>query len=705
MNDQMTTPSYYCPMHPKINSAIPGDCPICGMSLEPLVHTHAEGHEEMDVLKRRFWLAVLLTIPEVLLHMFPLGVEAYLDMKYLPFIELALTTVVVWYAGWPIMKKAFYSFKTWQLNMFSLIGLGVFVSYAYSVAKMFWPYFFNSPLSAEHISGLYFEPSAVITTLVLLGQFLEAKALRRTTSEIQALIELNPKMANLILPDGEERKIAIEDVKKGDILRIKPGEKIPVDGTVKDGQSWINEGMVTGESLPVYKRAKDKVIGGTLNGNGSFQMIAEKIGKETLLAQMIQLVTEARQSKAPIQKMADRVAALFTPLVLLIALITWIVWTYMGASHGVAIGYAVSVLIIACPCALGLATPVSMVVGMGLGAKYGILIRDAQALELMEKVDIIVIDKTGTLTEGKPMLTKIFARFPFSDFEVLKLGASVEQYSEHPLAGCLVTGAKLKQIPLHKATNFQSINGKGVIARVDGSRVAVGNGKLLEELGIDPASLIPQAEKWQKEGQTVSFVALEYRAVGLLAISDPIKFTSERAIQQLHREKLKVMMATGDSKEAALAVAKRLNIDLVEAEVLPQDKMALVQKLQHEGSCVAMAGDGVNDAPAIAQADVGIAMGTGTDAAIQSAAITLLKGDLRGVVRARYLSSLTMCNVRQNLFLAFVYNIAAIPLAAGVLYPFLQVGLTPIAASIAMTLSSLSVIGNALRLRNSTLYD
>jgi P-type Cu+ transporter len=639
-------------------------------------------------LKGKFWLASILTLLLIALQMFPL------DPEKVAIIELLLATAVLVLAGGKLIWQGVKTFFTWQLNMFSLISLGVLTAYGYSAAMV---------MQHAPPENLYFEPSAVIITLVILGQYLEAKAIRQTKGQVEGLMELAPKMANLILPDGSMRKIAVEDVEKGDLLRIKPGEKVPVDGHVKEGQSWVDESMVTGEAIPVFKQPQAPLIGGTLNGNRTFVMIAEKVGQETLLAEMVRLVEAARMSKAPIQKLADKVAKVFTPLVIACALLTLLAWLFYGAPLSDAISRMVAVLIIACPCALGLATPLAMVVGMGLGASRGILVKDGSSLQLMEKAAILVIDKTGTLTEGKPMLTKIYAKYPYTDGEVLKLAASVEAMSEHPLAEAVVAGAKLKHIPLWDAADFQAVEGKGVIAHVEGMRVAVGNIKLLEECEIDPSQVKSQAEKWQKEGQTVFYIGTDHQAVGLIAVSDPIKFTSSAAIEELHRQHLRIVMATGDSRESALAVARNLQIDEVEAEVLPQDKMALVQRLQKEGGIVCMAGDGVNDAPALAQADVGIAMGTGAELAIHYGSITLLKGNLLGVVRARILSRKTMRTVWQNLFFAFIYNIAAIPLAAGLFASFFPFTVTPVLASIAMTLSSLSVIGNSLRLRRERL--
>lgn len=690
-------------MHPEVVTKAPQECPICGMDLEPMATDEEDSDHAAEGLKWRFWLASILIIFLIAIEMFPLDLEKVVHVHFFAIMELLLTTLILVFAGGKLLWKGIKTFFTWQLNMFSLISLGVLTAYFYSVAKVFYSLFIATIPPENLLKSLYFEPSAIIITLVILGQYLEAKALRKTQGQVEGLMQLAPKMANLVLYGEEMRKIAVEDVKKGDLLQIKPGEKVPVDGKVTEGQSWIDESMVTGEAIPVFKQTGDVVIGGTLNQNRTFVMAAEKVGQETLLAEMIRLVEDAKASKAPIQKLVDKISKVFTPLVLAIAILTLFFWLYLGASLTDAVGRMVAVLIIACPCALGLATPLAMVVGMGLGATRGILVKDASSLELMEKVTTLVIDKTGTLTEGKPLLTKIFAKYPYTDEEVLKLAASVEAMSEHPLAQAVVAGAKLKHIPLWHVVDFQAVEGKGVIAHVDGMRVACGNVKLFEDCQIDPSPLRQQAEKWQKEGQTVFYIGANLQAVGLIAVSDPIKFTSERAIEELHRQRFGIVMATGDSKEAASAVAEKLKIDEVEAEVLPQDKMALVQRLQKEGRLVCMAGDGINDAPALAQADVGIAMGSGQDAAIHSSSITLLKGNLLGVVRARNLSKKTMRTLRQNLFLAFIYNILAIPLAAGLFASSLPFTLTPVLASIAMTLSSLSVIGNSLRLRKESL--
>lgn len=658
---------------------------------------HDLASHEKGGLQWQFWMSAILTLLLIILQLTPLFLP--IEEFHIALLEFFLTTILLFVPARDLLWNGVKTFYSWNLNMFSLISMGVLVAYGYSTLQLFFPI---DP-AGYALEKLYFEPSAVIVTLVLLGQYLESKAIQKTADQIEGLIKLAPKMANLVQKDGSLLPIAVDDVKKGDFLRIKPGEKVPVDGKISEGQSWVDESMITGEAIPVYKHEGDPVIGGTLNGNRTFVMEAEKVGLETLLSEMIKMVEIARSTKAPIQKLADQIAKIFTPIVFIIALFTLMGWLAAGFTLSTAISHTVAVLIIACPCALGLATPLSMVVGIGLGAKSGILIKDAGSLQLMEKVSTLVIDKTGTLTEGKPMLTKIYAKYPYTENEVLKLAASVEAMSEHPLAQAVVTGAKLKLLQLWQVTDFQSVEGKGVIAFVDGLRVVIGNVKLLEESEIDPSSLKQQAEKWQKEGQTVFYIGTGFQPIGLLAVSDPLKFTSERAIQLLHEDGLRMIMATGDSKESAATVGEKVQIDEIEAEVLPQGKVDLIKHLQQSGVLVCMAGDGVNDAPALAQADVGIAMGTGTDAAIHSGSITLLKGSLLGVVRVRLLSKKTMRNVRQNLFFAFIYNILAIPLATGIFEPFFNLSLTPVIASVAMTLSSLSVIGNALLLRKAKL--
>lgn len=692
-------------MHTDVTSPNIGNCPICGISLEPLHFNKPLADAESSGLKWRAALACFLTFPVILLHLFPLKLENKISLPSLFILDFLVATIIVLIAGWPIIAKGIQSFVHRRLNMFSLIAPAVLIAYFYSAFKILTNYLFYEPLSENLYSDSYFEPSAVITTLVLVGQYLEARAVKKTGRQIESLMDLAPYAANLLLSNGDVRKITTEDIKKGDLIRVAPGEKIPVDGDIKEGQSWVNEAKITGEALPVFKRPGSRVLAGTLNGNSCFTLIAKNVGEDTVLQGMIQELSIARLSKASIQKKADRIASYFIPAVLVIALLTAVFWTIFGPGISAGIMHAISVLIIASPSALMLAAPLSFVVGMGLGSSRGILVKEAMALENMEKVTTLIIDKTGILTEGKPMLTKIFARFPFSENEVLKFASSVETLSDHPLGQSIVVGSSLKQIHLLNATHFQNIEGKGVIADVEGSRVAVGNAQLLLDLSIDPSALIPQAIQWQREGLTVSYVALESRTIGLIAIADPIKFTAERAIQQLKRENIKIVMATGEALEAASAVAKRLKIDEVYADCLPQDKMAIVQNLQSKGEIVAMAGEGLNDSPALDQADVGIALSSGADPMNYNSGITLIKGDLCGVVRARILSKLTMKTVKENLFFALLYNAIAIPLAAGLFYFFFPINLTPVIACIAMTLSSLAVIGNSLRLNDHILYD
>lgn len=688
-------------MHNDVTSSHMGECPICGITLEPLQYSKSLGEEENFGLKWRAALACFLTFPMVLLHMFPTQISS-LALNILDFL---IASIVVLIIGFPILVKGIQSFISLRLNMFSLITPAILIAYFYSGIKFLNSYLFDYSLSKNIYTETYFEPSAVITTLVLIGLYVEARALKKPARQIEKLAELAPYSANLLLPNGDIRKITTEDIKRGDLIRIKPGDKIPVDGDIKEGQSWVNEAKITGEALPIFMRPNSRVLAGTLNGNSDFTMIAKKVGEDTVLAGMIQLLATARLSKTLVQKTIEQITHYFIPAVLLIALFTALFWTFSGSGISAGIMHAISVLIIASPSALMLAVPLSFVVGMGLGANRGILIKEASALETMEKVTTIILDKTGILTEGKPMLTKIFSRFPFSENEVLKFAASVETASDHPVAQSIVSGSKLKQIHLLNATNFQNIEGKGVIAYVDGSRVIVGNAQLLLDLSIDPTALTQQAVQWQKEGLTVSYVALESRTIGLIAVADPIKFTAERAIQQLKRENIRIVLATGDAKEAASAVAKRLNIDEVHSDCLPQDKMAIVQALQSKGEIVAMAADGINDAPALDQADVGLSLSSGSDPLIFNSGITLMKGDLCGVVRARMLSKLTMQTVKENLAAALIYNAIAVPFAAGLFYFFFPVDLTPVFACIAMTLSSLTIIANSLRLSNHTLYD
>ena len=698
---------YTCPMHPEIIQDHPGNCPKCGMALEAMTISVEESNAELIYMSQRFWISSILAIPVFILAMIadlmPTLLPAALSMKTVQWIEFGLATPVVLWGGWPFYVRGVQSVITRNLNMFTLIGLGVSVAWIFSVVALLFPGIF--PLAMVHQGGtvsVYFEAAAVITALVLLGQVLELRARSRTNAAIQMLLGLAPNTARIVYENGIEKDIPLEQVQVGDVLRIRPGEKIPVDGSVTDGTSNVDESMVTGEPLAVEKMLGEKLIGATINGTGSLLMKAEKIGSDTLLSQIINMVAEAQRSRAPIQKMADTVSGIFVPVVVLIAILTSIIWGLWGPEPRMAyaIVNAVAVLIIACPCALGLATPISIMVGTGRGAMEGVLIKNAEALEIMEKVDTLVVDKTGTLTEGKPKLVSVITTGDFDEPQLLKMVASLERASEHPLAEAIVNGAEEKGITLVRAEKFQSITGKGVIGDVDGHKVALGNTKLLQSQNIAAEDLSTQADKHRAEGQTVMLVAIDGKAAGLIGVADPIKITTAKAISDLHAEGIHVVMLTGDSKTTAQAVAEKLNIDQFQAEVLPEQKAEVVKQLQTEGHIVAMAGDGINDAPALAQAQVGIAMGTGTDVAMESAGVTLVKGDLTGIVRARRLSRVTMRNIRQNLFFAFVYNSAGVPIAAGVLYPIFGILLSPIIAAAAMSFSSVSVITNALRLRN-----
>ena len=677
---------YTCPMHPEIRQPGPGSCPKCGMALEPeMITAEEEENPELTDMTRRFWIGAGLSLPVFILGM----LEIY------PIVQLALATPVVLWAGWPLLQRGWASMVNRSPNMFTLIATGIGTAYLHSlIATLF---FSGVPI--------YFEAAAVITTLVLLGQVLELRARSRTGLAIKALLGLAPKTARVVAKDGSERDVPLDQVHIGDVLRVRPGEKVPVDGTIMEGQSSVDESMISGEPIPVEKTPGDRVIGGTINGNGTFLMRAERVGRETLLAQIVAMVSQAQRSRAPIQRLADVVSAYFVPAVIAVAVVTFFVWLFIGPeprfSH--AILNAVAVLIIACPCALGLATPMSVMVGVGRGATAGVLIKNAEALEVMEKVDTLGVDKTGTLTEGKPALASITASAGFSESEILRLAASLERASEHPLASAIVGAAAARNHQLAPVREFRAVAGQGVVGSVDGRAVAFGNLKLLETLAVDASELRDKAEGLRRDGQTVMFLAIDKKLAGLVSVADPVKPSAVEAIQALHRDGLRIVMLTGDSWTTARAVAARLGIDDVKAEVLPQAKAEAIKQLQKEGRIVAMAGDGINDAPALAQAHVGIAMGSGTDIAMQSAGITLLSGDLRGILRARALSRVTMKNIRQNLFLAFIYNTMGIPIAAGVLYPFFGLLLSPMIASAAMTFSSVSVITNALRLRNVAL--
>ncbi len=703
-----TKTEYTCPMHPEIVQDHPGNCPKCGMALEPRSVTVEESNTELIDMTRRFWVSTVLALPVFVLAMVadlaPSLLPAGLSMQAVQWTEFVLATPVVIWGGWPFFVRGVQSVISWNLNMFTLIGLGVAVAWTYSTVALLFPGIFPAVMQMEGGRvAVYFEAAAVITALVLLGQVLELRARSQTNAAIKLLLGLAPSNARIVRDNGSEEDIPLEQVQPGNVLRVRPGEKIPVDGVVTDGNSSVDESMVTGEPIPVEKSAGEKLIGATVNGTGSLLMRAEKVGTDTLLAQIVRMVSEAQRSRAPIQRLADSVAGYFVPAVVISAVITLLVWGFWGPEPRLAhaIVNAVAVLIIACPCALGLATPMSIMVGTGKGATMGVLIKNAEALELMEKVDTIVIDKTGTLTEGKPKLVAVHATGEFTDDEVLQLAASLERASEHPLAEAIVRGAEDRGMSLSQTDNFESVTGKGVTGKVNGRTVALGNIKLLEKLGIDPGELPQLAEAGRTEGQTVMLVMIDGKAAGLIGVADPIKASTPEAIADLHREGLTVVMLTGDSRTTAMAVAGKLNIDRVEAEVLPERKAEIVKQLQAEGRIVAMAGDGINDAPALAQAHVGIAMGTGTDVAMESAGVTLVKGDLRGIVRARRLSRKVMRNIRENLFFAFIYNSLGVPVAAGVLYPLFGLLLSPMIAAAAMSFSSVSVIANSLRLRKA----
>jgi P-type Cu+ transporter len=697
---------YVCPMHPEIVRSEPGSCPICGMALERRTVTlEEETNPELIDMTRRFWVGVVLSAPIALLAMSDLipgqPVQQIVSPRLLNWLQLVLATPVVLWCGWPFFQRGWASIINRSLNMFTLIAIGVGTAYVYSVVATLFPDIFPHSFRTHGGEvGVYFDAAAVITTLVLLGQVLELRARSKTSRAIKALLGLAPKTARVVRDNGSEEDAPLEHVKPGNRLRVRPGEKVPVDGVVIEGVTSVDESMVTGEPIPVEKTKGSKVTGGTVNGTGSFIMRAERVGSETLLAQIVRMVAEAQRSRAPIQKLADIVAAYFVPAVVLVAVLTFIVWALFGPEPAMAYALvnAVAVLIIACPCALGLATPMSIMVGTGRGASAGVLIKNAEALEVMEKIDTLVVDKTGTLTEGKPRLVSVIPESGKNGDEILRLAASLERGSEHPLAAAIVDGARVRGIELTEATDFRSVTGKGVMGTVGGKAVGLGNQKLLEEMKVRPTELSNRAERLRRDGQTVMSVVVERELVGLIGVADPIKKSTPEAIQLLHKEGVKIVMLTGDNRTTAEAVAKELGIDEIQAEVLPEQKGEVVKRLQAQGKMVAMAGDGINDAPALAQAHVGIAMGTGTDVAMESAGVTLVKGDLRGIGRARRLSRGTMRNIRQNLFFAFIYNVLGIPIAAGVLYPFFGMLLSPVIASVAMTFSSVSVITNALRL-------
>jgi len=701
-----TRVEYTCPMHPAIVRPEPGACPICGMALEPrTVTAKEEENPELRDMTRRFWISVLLTAPLLgiaMADMLPgMPVQHALPHGWLPWIELALATPVVLWGGWPFFQRGWASLVNRSTNMFTLIAMGTGVAYVFSVLAVIIPQLF--PASFREMNGMppvYFEAAAAIVTLVLLGQMLELRARSRTGAAIRALLDLTPKTARILRNTGEE-DIPLDQVKPGDRLRVRPGEKIPVDGIVLEGSSAVDESMLTGESIPVEKQTDSRVIGATVNATGSFVMRAEHVGNETLLAQIVRLVSQAQRSRAPIQRLADRVAAWFVPVVIAAAVITFVVWSFFGPEPRLAhaLVNAVAVLIIACPCALGLATPMAIMVGTGRGARAGVLIKNAEALEILEKVDTLVVDKTGTLTEGKPRLTSVLA-LEGDESNLIRLVASLEQGSEHPLGAAVVAAAKERGLVLAEAREFQSFTGQGVTGSVNGTTVAAGNEKLLQEVGVSSDALSQKAQELRAGAQTVLFVAIGGRSAGLFGVADPIKASTPQALRDLKAEGLRIVMLTGDSRTTAEAIARELGLDEFQAEILPEQKSEVVRRLQKEGRIVAMAGDGINDAPALAEANVGIAMGTGTDVAMESGSVTLVKGDLTGIVRARKLSRATMRNIRQNLFFAFIYNSVGVPIAAGVLYPFFGILLSPILAAAVMSFSSVSVITNSLRLRN-----
>ncbi len=694
---------YTCPMHLEIRQPKPGSCPICGMALEPEMATKEKRvNSEYKDMSHRFWIALVLTLPVFILEMSQHAFAHVIPATISTWIQMLLATPVVLWCGWPFFQRGWKSIKTRQLNMFTLISMGTGIAWIYSMIAALFPALFPSAFrDAGGMVAVYFEAAAVITTLVLLGQVLELKAREQTGSAIRALLNLAPDTAQHMDEQGHENEISLDDVHVGDLLRVRPGEKIPVDGEVVEGHSYVDESMVTGESMPVVKTVGDKVIGATINQTGSFVMKALHVGRDTMLARIVQMVSDAQRSRAPIQRLADRVAGWFVPVVMLIAITTFVVWALFGPVPSMSYGLiaAVSVLIIACPCALGLATPMSIMVGVGEGAHYGVLIKNAEALERMEKVDTLVVDKTGTLTQGRPVLTRVITLEGFADDQVLAWAAAVERNSEHPIANAIVAAANEKKLVLQEVVNFNAPTGKGVTGTVDGHEIAIGTMQLMQVNVTNDTDLVTQADELRAEGASVMFMSIDGQIVALFVVEDPMKATTLDAIKQLQSLGIEIVMMTGDSKKTAYALAAKLGIKRVLAEVTPEDKHHLVVKLKAEGHVVAMAGDGVNDAPALASADIGIAMGTGTDVAIESAGITLLHGDLAGIVKARRLSVLTLRNIRQNLFFAFVYNAIGVPVAAGILYPMTGILLSPVIAAAAMSFSSVSVIVNSLRLR------
>jgi Cu+-exporting ATPase len=701
---------YTCPMHPEIVQDHPGSCPKCGMALEPVTVEAVEDTTELDDMTLRFWVSAVLALPVFIsamgADMWPETVNVLVEPKVRQWFELLFATPVVWWGGKVFFQRGWDSFVTLNFNMFTLISIGVGIAWLYSFVAVLFPGLFPSELASETgVVAVYFESAAVITTLVLAGQVMELRARSQTNAAIRMLLELAPKTARIVREDGKEEDIALEAVEAGYLLRIRPGEKVPVDGEVVEGESSVDESMVTGEPIPVEKAMGAKLIGATVNGTGSLVMRAERVGSETLLSQIVAMVSEAQRSRAPVQRLVDTVAAYFVPTVVMVSAVTFAAWSLFGPEpkFAYALVNAVAVLIIACPCALGLATPMSIMVGTGRGATMGVLIKNAEVLEVMQKVDTLVVDKTGTLTEGRPKLVSVETFNGVSREEALYFAATLERSSEHPLASAVVAGSEAAGVPPGSPEQFQSITGKGVLGRIDGRSAALGNAALMQQLIIDTAVMHQSADAMRNAGQTVMFLVIDNHAAALIGVADPIKETTAEAIEDLHAEGIEVVMLTGDNRTTAEAVASTLNIDRIKAEVLPEQKADVVKKLQESGRIVVMAGDGINDAPALAQAQVGIAMGTGTDVAMESAGVTLIKGDLRGIVRARRLSRATMRNIRQNLFFAFVYNSAGVPIAAGVLYPFFGLLLSPMIAAVAMSFSSVSVIANALRLKGTKL--
>ncbi|MAJ64700.1 MAG: copper-translocating P-type ATPase [Micavibrio sp. TMED2] len=703
---------YTCPMHPEVRSPGPGSCPLCGMGLEPETVTAVdEGpNPELVDFNKRFWVGVLLTVPLLVLSMSPIfgfyQIRDFLGERTALWLELILGTPVTLWSGWPFFVRGVNSLRSMNLNMFSLIAMGTGAAYLFSVTAVLVPEIFPAGFrNADGHVGVYFEAAAVIVTLVLLGQVMELRARERTGSAIKSLLDMAAKIARIIHDDGSEEEIPLEDVKVGDKLRVRPGDKVPVDGTVLEGRSSVDESMISGEPVPVEKVAGDGVTGATINGTGSLVIKATRVGSDTMLSQIVEMVANAQRSRAPIQKYADMVAGYFVPVVILIAIVSFLSWAIWGPEPSLSYGLvsAVAVLIIACPCALGLATPMSIMTATGRGAQAGVLIKNAEALERFEKVDTLIVDKTGTLTEGKPKLVAVLPEDGHEEDEVLRLAASLERGSEHPLAEAIVRGAEERDVKMVDATDFEAITGKGVKGIVNGHNVALGNSKLVADMGLNGGSLSETANARRDEGETVMFVILDNNIAGLVSVADPVKETTPKALQELHQLGFRIIMATGDNERTAMAVAARLGIDEIRADVLPEDKANIIKELQEQGHKVAMAGDGVNDAPALAQADVGIAMGTGADVAIESAGFTLVKGDLDGIVRARRLVRATMRNIRQNLFFALAYNTAGVPVAAGVLFPFFGILISPMFAAFAMSASSISVVLNALRLRKESI--